>query len=143
MTLRVQRRLAAEVLGVGENRIWMDPARKDEISTAITKEDIRKLIKKGIIRARQKKGTSRGRVRERRGKRRGPGSREGSKGAIEPRKTRWMRKVRALRKTLAELRDNGTITRSQYRKLYRMVKGGFFRDRGHLLLYLKEQGLVK
>ncbi len=140
MRFRTQRRLAAEILGVGENRIWMDPTRADEISTAIRREDVKKLIKRGIIRSRPKKGVSRGRVRERGVRRRGPGSREG---ATESQKLKWMRRVRALRKTLSNLRDKREITPAQYRKLYKMVKGGFFRDRGHLLSYLKEQGMVK
>jgi large subunit ribosomal protein L19e len=140
MRLRTQRRLAAEILGVGENRIWMDPTRAEEISTAIRREDVKKLIKRGVIRARPKKGVSRGRVRERGKRRRGPGSREG---ATEPQKLKWMRRVRALRKTLSDLRNRKEITPAQYRRLYRMVKGGFFRDRGHLLSYLKEQGMIK
>jgi len=38
---RLQRRLAAEVLGVGESRIWIspDPEDAEEIEAAITKED--------------------------------------------------------------------------------------------------------
>lgn len=129
------KRMAADVLGVGESRIWIDPLRAEEVATAITKDDIRKLVKKGIIRIKPEHSPSRGRVRERRGRRRGPGSREG---ASEPEKAKWMRRVRALRKTLKELRDSGVITRHQYRKLYMMVKGGFFRSRSHLKAYVEE-----
>lgn len=137
MRLRTQRRLAAEILKVGENRIWMDPSRTEEISLAISKEDIKKLIKKRFIRAKPERGTSRGRLQRRK---RGPGSREGPS---EREKLRWMRKVRALRKMLKELRDKKVLDSSQYRKLYRMVKGGYFRDRGHLTLYLKKEGVLK
>ncbi len=135
---RLQRRMAAQILGVGESRVWIDPDRKDEVQTAITKDDVRKLIKRGIIRKKPEASVSRGRKRARKGKRRGPGSR---KGAIESEKEKWMRRVRALRKTLSELREKGAIERSFYRELYRMVKGGFFRDRSHLLAYLRERGV--
>ena len=111
MKLRTQRRLAAEILKVGENRIWMDPSRTEEISLAISKEDIRKLIKKRFIRAKPERGTSRGRFQKRR---RGPGSREGP---AEREKLKWMRKVRALRKMLKELREKRVLDSRQYRRL--------------------------
>jgi len=136
MKLTTQRRLAASILGVGENRIWMDPARAEEISSAITRRDVERLIREGVIKARPVRGISRGRKRE--GKR-GPGSRKGSWGARLPEKERWMRRVRALRKRLKELRDSGKISRSEYRRLYRRVSGGYFRTKAHLEAYLKER----
>jgi large subunit ribosomal protein L19e len=136
MKLTTQRRLAASLLGVGENRIWMDPAKVEEISSAITRRDVERLIGEGAIKAKPVRGISRGRRRE--GKR-GPGSRKGSWGARLPEKERWMRRVRALRKRLKELRDSGKITRADYRRLYRRVSGGYFRSKSHLEAYLKER----
>ena len=63
MDLKNQRRLAAEILACGENRIWIDPTRMEEVGEAITRSDIRKLISSKAIKARQKKGVSRGRAR--------------------------------------------------------------------------------
>ncbi|TDA31707.1 MAG: 50S ribosomal protein L19e, partial [Hadesarchaea archaeon] len=60
MKLSTQRRLAASLLGVGENRIWMDPSRLEEIASAITRRDVERLIKEGAIRAKPVKGISRG-----------------------------------------------------------------------------------
>lgn len=140
MKLSTQRRLAASLLGVGENRIWMDPSRLEEISSAITRRDVERLIKEGAIRARPVRGISGGRRRERK---RGPGSRKGSWGARLPEKERWMRRVRALRKRLRELRDSGKISRAEYRRLYRRVSGGYFRSKSHLEAYLKESGEKK
>ncbi len=139
MKLTTQRRLAADLLGVGENRIWMDPTQLERISSAITRRDVERLIKEGVIRAKPVKGVSRGRKREREGKKRGPGSKKGSWGARLPEKERWMRRVRALRKMLRELRDSGRISRSEYRRLYRRVSGGYFRSKAHLEAYLKER----
>jgi large subunit ribosomal protein L19e len=146
MTLRTQRRLAAELLRAGENRIWIDPDAVDEVSEAVTRDDVRRLIKEGVIRARQKRGISSYRRRrlaeqKRKGRRKGHGSRKGSKYARYARKERWMTTIRALRRLLRELRDSGELSRSNYRRLYRMAKGGAFRSRAHLRSYIAEHGL--
>jgi LSU ribosomal protein L19E len=47
MNLTTQKRLAAEILKVGTNRVWIDPERVEEVSTAITRESIKQLIKDG------------------------------------------------------------------------------------------------
>lgn len=146
MNLSMVRRLAAEVLGVGENRIYIDPSRIDEAASAITKEDVRRLIEEGVISARPIKGTSRVRARlrhlkKRKGLRRGEGSRKGSKANME--KRLWIARVRALRKLLKYLRDRKMIDRKTYRKLYRMVKGGVFHSKAHLKAYIKEHGLLR
>ncbi|MGD2065814.1 MAG: 50S ribosomal protein L19e, partial [Candidatus Bathyarchaeota archaeon] len=44
MSLKSQRRLAAEIMKVGENRVWIDPERIDYVEAAITREEIKKLI---------------------------------------------------------------------------------------------------
>ena len=49
MNLTAQKRIAAEILKCGENRVYFDPYLMDEIKMAITREDIRNLIKEGII----------------------------------------------------------------------------------------------
>jgi large subunit ribosomal protein L19e len=132
-----QRRLAAEVMDIGVNRVRMNPEAYKDISTALTREDIRKLIGEKKIGKREINGNSRGRTRkadEARdyGHRKGHGSRNGAKGARRPKKEQWMKKIRALRSLLKEKRDNNTIDVSTYRKLYRKAKGGEFRSRAHL-----------
>ena len=37
MNLTTQRRLAASILKVGENRVWIDPNEAEEVSRAITR----------------------------------------------------------------------------------------------------------
>ena len=49
MSLKSQRRLAAEILKVGESRVWMDPDRTEEVEIAITREEIRRLIHEGFL----------------------------------------------------------------------------------------------
>ncbi len=49
MSLKAQKRMAAEILKCGENRVYFDPYLIDDIKMAITREDIRNLVKEGII----------------------------------------------------------------------------------------------
>jgi len=146
--LSTQRRLAADILGVGINRVWVDPARATDVSAAISREDVRRLIRQDAIKAKPERGISRGRFRRRaakrkRGRRRGVGSRKGTRKARQPKKARWIRTVRPLRARLRELKRERTINQREYRKLYRMVKGGAFKSRAHLETHLRERGLLK
>lgn len=139
------RRMAAEILGVGENRVWISPEHLKRVSNAISREEVRKLIDDGFIGIRPIKGTSRVRARHRalqrkKGRRKGPGSRKGPR---VDKKGLWMSRVRALRKFLRRLRDRKLIEPKVYRKLYLMVKGGAFRSVSHLKLYLNERKLIR
>lgn len=141
--LGAQKRLAADVLDVGENRVWFDPEQQGEIADAITREDVRSLVQQGVIQAAEPEGNSRGRARERDAKRayghrKGPGSRKGTAGARQDSKTAWKDGIRAQRRVLRELRDEGEIDRSTYRQVYRKAAGGEFRSVQYLLNYVEE-----
>src|SRR5512137_2479278 len=132
-----QKRIVASVLKCGVNRVWFDPARLSDIENAISREDLRALITDGAIKARQKKGVSRGRARARiaqrsYGHRKGPGKRRGAAGARRPSKTQWIQRIRAIRRTMRALRDEGKIDPHLYRILYRKAAGGQFRSVAHL-----------
>ena len=141
--LRAQRRLAADVLDVGENRVWFDPDEQGDIADAITREDIRDLVDRGVVRATEARGNSRGRARERNAKRsyghrKDAGSRKGKAGGREDEKDKWTGNIRAQRRVLRELRDSGEITRSEYRGLYSEAGGGEFRSVRYLLNYVED-----
>ena len=143
-----QRRLAAEILACGENRVWIDPASQEELEDSVTRGDIRSAIKAGVIRRRRVRGTSRGRARRRaaelaKGRHAGPGSRRGTPSSRVPRKERWMRRIRAQRDLLRELRASKKIPPKVYREFYRRAKGGMFRSRSHLLVNLRLAGHLK
>lgn len=140
MSLSLQKRLAAELLKCGESRVRFDGERLEEIESAITREDIRRLIEDGAIYKVQKKGISKGRREERR---KGPGSRKGGKYSIVSRKTRWMLKVRAQRRKLKELRDKKMLVDGAYRKLYGMVKAGVFKSVNAMMEYIKQNKLLR
>jgi len=137
-----QKRLAADILDVGENRVWLDPGEQEAIAEAITRDDIRELVDEGIIRAKDAKTNSRGRARERAEKRSyghqtGAGSRKGKAGAREARKDDWVARIRAQRARLKELRAEGTIDRTQYRELYNKASGGEFDSVDRLEAYVR------
>jgi large subunit ribosomal protein L19e len=143
-----QKRIASQVLDCGVHRVWMDPEASEDIAVAITREDIRGLIANGTIKAVRAKGVSRGRARVRDAKRKyghrkGHGSRKGKKGARNPRKEQWIKKIRALRKRLKELRADGSLDKTVYCKLYRKAKGGEYRSLSHLDSHLESQKLIK
>ena len=140
--LSAQKRLAADVLDVGKNRVWFDPERQDDLADAITREDVRELVDEGAIQAKDKSGNSRGRARERQEKRayghqQGAGSRRGKAGARQDPKEDWESRIRAQRKTLRDLRDDGTLTSSQYRELYNKAGGGEFDSVADLERYVE------
>ena len=148
MGLRSQKQIAARILKVGYNRIWIDPEKTKEIETAITRREVGKLVNDGVIKARPEKGVSRSRAKilhqkRRKGRRCSVGSREGAKHARMPRKKLWMMKIRSMRKKLAELKEWKSITVSTYRRLYILAKGGAFRDVSHLLQHVEAEGLYR
>ncbi|MBC7120749.1 MAG: 50S ribosomal protein L19e [Candidatus Methanosuratus sp.] len=143
MSLSNQRRLAADVLDVGETRVWIDPTRFEDVVAAITREDIRNLIKEGVIKARPERGVSRGRYRKthlqkKKGLRKGPGSRKGKVEGDE-----WEYRIRSMREFLRLLKKRKIITPGVYRELYLKAKGGAFHDKRQLKTYIEERGLAR
>jgi large subunit ribosomal protein L19e len=143
MSLKIQKRLASDVLNVGESRVWMDPERSDDISMAITRNDIRSLINDGAIKARPELGVSKGRHRHAhkqkgRGLRKGPGTRKGPVTGDE-----WIDRIRSMRDFLRLLRKRKIITPTVYRTLYLKAKGGAFHDKRQLKAYIEEHNLAR
>ena len=145
--LDVQRRLAAQVMKCGTNRVRFDPEMLDEIKEAITKTDIRSLVNNGSITKRRLLNTSRFWIRKNKrqktaGKQKGPGSRKGKKTArLKPKRT-WINKIRLQRNFIKSLRESKLITSQIYHELYMKSKGGFFRSLRHLKIYTQEKGFI-
>lgn len=146
--LSVQRRLAAQLLKCGENRVNLDPEHLEEIKEAITKADLRVLINRGIITKKRVLNTSRFWAKMRKeqkthGRRKGLGSRKGKKTARSNPKRAWINKIRLQREHLKFLRNNGVISKGVFHEMYAKGKGGYFRSIRHMKLYLKEREIVK
>jgi|SRR3989338_9199731 len=146
--IETQRRLAAQILKCGKNRVVFDSSRLDDITDAITKTDVRALIREGAISKKRLSNTSKFWARRRkeqksRGKQKGFGSRKGRKTARLNPKRNWINKIRLQRVFIKSLRDNKVIASAEYHELYSKSKGGFFRSLRHLKLYVEERGLIK
>lgn len=147
MDLRLQKRLAGQVLKTSKKNIKINPANMADVKEAITKTDIRGLISRGLIISKPKRSTSRGRIRyakaqKRKGRRRGHGSRKGKFGARLNRKTVWMRKIRLQRGFLKELKKSKIVENKGFNELYAKAKGGFFRSKRHIKLYIDEHNMA-
>ncbi|MCD4759433.1 50S ribosomal protein L19e [archaeon] len=148
MKLRNQKRIAADVLKSGRKRIKFDKEKLSDIKEAITRADIRALVIDKAIKANPKQGVSRSRARKtiiqkRKGRRTGAGSRKGAKTSRLSTKKDWMNHIRKQRDFIKELRDKKLISTIVYRTIYKKVKGGFFRSKNHVKLYLTENKLFE
>jgi large subunit ribosomal protein L19e len=148
MNLRNQKRIASDILKSGRKKIKFNPERSSDIKEAITRSDIRTLIIDKAIKAEPKRGVSRSRARKtiiqkRKGRQTGSGSRKGKKTSRLSKKQDWMNHVRKQREFVQELRDKKLITTNIYRTMYKKIKGGYFRSKNHVKLYLTENKLFE
>jgi len=148
MDLSLQKRLASEIFGVGKDRIWINPNKIQEVSKALSRSDILDLIDKGIIRVKQVRGQSRTwanyiKEQKKKGRRRGSGSKKGSKNARLGKKEHWIKRIRAIRKLLRELKEKKIIDKKLYRGLYKRAKSNEFKSKRAILIYLKDLGILK
>lgn len=126
--LKTQRRLAAELLNVGENKVIFDSLRLEDISKAITRIDIAELIKDKAI---MKKITGKSKKKKEE-KRRGTGS---IKVRVKNRKSKYIARIRKIRRYLNEIRKKN-LKNNEYHALRRLAKAGQFKSRRHLKEYL-------
>lgn len=131
------KRLASDLLGVGESKIRIKPEEIGRAESALTREDVRGLIKDKVIYVKRKPGFK---VLNKR-KKKLEGSRRGKMTSRTPRKSKWMETVRAQRKYLNELISAGNVRKKDKRKIYLRIKAGSFRGKKALLLYLKDNHL--
>ena len=148
MMLKSQKRIAASILKCSPKKVAFDPGKLPEIKEAITKHDIKTLITEGTIKRTRSNAQSRSRARLRasqrsKGRQRGHGTRKGSANSRLPRKKAWIGKIRLQRSFLRTLREKNEISKTDYRDLYMKAKGGFFRSKRHMELYISEHKMRK
>jgi large subunit ribosomal protein L19e len=141
-----QRRLAAQILKIGQNRVWINPERMDDVEGAITREEIRKLIHERTIVSLPEKGVSRSRAKvirakKLKGRRSGPGSLKGADHSKVTKKEIWMIRIRSLRRKLRELKARKVIAETTYTQYYRMAGSGRFESIADLERNLKAHDL--
>ena len=148
MRLTVQKRIAASILKCSPSRVWVDPERLQDVKEAITKQDIRSLVNNGLIVKKQKEGQSHSRIRKnadqrRKGRQKGQGSRKGKATAREEPKITWVHNVRIQRTFARVLKNKNLVSKEDYKMLMGRIKGGFFRSKRHIKIFITERGMVK
>jgi large subunit ribosomal protein L19e len=137
VNLRLQRRLASSILGVGKKRVWMDPNEVNEIALANSRKAVLKLIKDSFVFKKKIKMHSRQRARLRKEERRlgrhtGLGKRRGAAEARMPIKVLWIRRQRTLRRLLKKYRESHKIDKHLYHELYLACKAGQYKSKKNL-----------
>lgn len=146
--MKQKKQLAAKILKVSPKKVKFAEDALEDIQKAITRSDMRGLIAVGKISVANQNQHSRAGARKvaaqkRKGRRRGKGSRKGTKHSVVTRKDKWISRIRAQRNLLKELRDKKLVSTQNYQMLYSKSKGGYFRNRRHIKLYLKEHNLIE
>jgi large subunit ribosomal protein L19e len=135
MTIQTVRRLAADIMNVGQNKVKIKPDGLKEAEGALTRSDVKGLIEKGIV----TKDKPQGRASTRKLGRKGHGKR---KGHPLSHKDVWMVKIRSQRRLLAMLVSGSILKKESKRDIYKKLKSGIFRNKKAMLVYLKENKLV-
>ncbi len=148
MNLEMQKRLSSKVAKVGLARVKINPENVDQVKEAITKADIRDLIDNKVIEilplVRNSKARARLRAKaKKKGRQSGPGSKVGTKNARTPTKRVWINRIRLQRKIIKSFKDSGRLSTGDWKILYYRAKGGFFRNKRHLLQTLEQGKLLK
>lgn len=146
------KKIASGFLNVGKNRVWVNPEEMQKVAEAMTRQDIKELIASGAIKKKKQNFQSSARAKKlrekkKRGRKGGMGKRKGTKKTRVEKKRRWIKNVRAQRKMLAELKkkENKKIQKIGYAKLYRLVKGNYFRGKKYVEAFVMgtEKGETK
>ena len=146
--MKAKKQLAAKILKTSPKKVHFVFDALEEIKKAITRSDIRGLI--AINKITKSKANLHSKVRarknaaqKRKGRQKGRGSKKGSKNSVLSKKEKWMIKVRTQRVLLKELRTKGLLSPSDYRNAYAKSKGGYFRNKRHIKLYLTEHNMFQ
>jgi large subunit ribosomal protein L19e len=144
MSIKFTRRIAAQVMGRGENAVKIKKDSVEDAKKAITRDDVRALIGKGAVYTiKEKRNMSRygSELKKKRseGRSRGPGRKKGTYKARTG--ILYKKKVRAQRRIISMLKEQKLIDNEMYKKFYALVKGGTFMTKVQLINHIKGNGV--
>ena len=123
MNLQKKRSLASRTLGVGKDRILFNLKRLNDISQAITKQDIRDLFSQGAIMVREIKGRTAVLTRS-------PRRRAGSvRKKIKNSKSSYVIITRKLRSYIKELKNQSKISKEIYLTIRKEIRAHNFKSK--------------
>lgn len=146
--MKQKKRLAAEILKTSPGKIRFAAGALEDVKKAITRSDMRGLIAVGKITTsadnlHSRAGARRRTLQKRKGLQKGKGSKKGTKYSLVSRKEQWVQRIRAQRELIAQMRDKKLLSSKNYQLLYAKTKGGYFRNRRHIKLYISEHSLLE
>lgn len=130
------KRLAADILGVGVNKIRVKPDEAKRAAESLTRSDVKGLLNDGAVYSIEPSGRRKKEKKRKRGSARFRGR------ASNYDKKEWMTKLRSQRKYLKELLAAGVLNRKDKWPLYGRIKSGLFKNKKAMILYLKENDLA-
>ncbi len=144
MSIKLTKRIAAEVMKRGVSAVRISDAALEDAKKAITREDVKALVKSGKVYAVKEKEqlSLHGKdlkARRDRGRGRGPGKRKGKMKARQG--IPYQGRVRSQRRILKELKDSSAIDNAIFSRYYRLVKGGTFQTKISLINHIKSSGV--
>jgi large subunit ribosomal protein L19e len=144
MSIKLTRRIAAELLGRGESKVRIKPDRTEDAKKSITREDVRALISSGgvyAIKAKHNQSLYSKELREKRnkGRRRGPGRRKGTAKARSS--IDYVKKVRGQRRVLAAAQEGQDDRQRGVQEVLQAGQGRELPDEGQLLSHLTTDGV--
>ena len=146
--MNAKKKLAAKVLKTSHGKIRFAAGALEDVAKAITRADIRGLAAVGKIVAITPNQQSHVRARKNaaqkaKGRQKGKGSRKGRKFANVSRKEQWMSRIRTQRAFLQDLKEKKLLSVQNFRMLYLKSKGGYFRNKRHIKLFMTERNLFE
>lgn len=144
MTIKLTKRIASLLLNRGVTSIRIKESAIAEAEKAITREDVRRLISSKSVYALDAKEnlslySKLLQKKKAQGRKRGPGRK---KGTTKARTTiEYKQRIRAQRRVIEKLKNEGAFDNEMFKTLYRLVKGGTFASKASLLGNIKSKGI--
>ena len=131
MKLDLKKKLAANTLKVGKDRVKFDNSKLDEIKEAITRQDIRDLKASGAIYIKEPSGRRKNIKRKHR-------RRTGKiKKKVKNKKQEYVKITRKLRNYLKELKKQGKIEVEDYKDLRKKIRNRIFKSKRNIKEHLE------